>query len=213
MASGISGTTLEKARRELNEDPEQRQTKVDELRSKIENWEADSADPDEQGLSFPQNKVEDDRFLLSFLRTKKFDVDRACTLFVNYHKFRRKHAASLGEVTAEAAGHTLQSHIASVLPQRTKNGCKVLVARIGMLDLEQHPIENLMKMMLVILDHLIEDEETQVHGIVVCEDLGEMTFLQMMSMIRKEQVAKGMMMELIQVSFTLKKMPVFVATC
>lgn len=202
MASEISGATLEKARRELNEDPDTRLEKIEELRSKIEAWEADPDDPDTQGLSFPVDKVQDDKFLLRFLRTKKFEVDRACTLFVNYHKFRRKHASLLGEITPEAAEPTLKAHIVAVLPERTRDGCKVLLVRAGLLDLEQHPLENIVAMVLVILDHLIEDEETQVHGIVVCEDLAALTFLQMMSLIRKEQVAKGIMMELFQASLT-----------
>lgn len=200
MVSEISGATLEKAVKELNEVPEKRLEKIEELRSKIEAWEADPNDPDEQGLTFPTSRIEDDKFLIRFLRAKKFEVDRACKLFVNYHKFRGKYASMLGEITPTAAEPILKAHIASVLPERTKDGCKVLVARIGVLDLEEHPLENLIKMILVILDHLIEDEDTQVHGIVVCEDLANLTFFQMMSMIRKEQVAKGMMMELIQVS-------------
>lgn len=199
MLSEISGATLEKAIKELKEVPDQRLEKIEELRGRIRRWEADPNNPDEEGLTFPTDRLENDKFLLRFLRARKFDVERACRLFVNYHKYRRKYASDLGDISPRAADATLKAHIVSVLPERTKDGCKVLVARLGSLDLEEHPLENLLKMFLVILDYLIEDEETQVHGIVICEDLADITFLQIMSMIRKEQVVKNMSMELIQV--------------
>ena len=69
--SGISGETLEKARRELGEDPKTKGAVIQELRDKIEQWEPS---PEEEGLMFSRK---DDKFLLRYLRAKKFDTDRA----------------------------------------------------------------------------------------------------------------------------------------
>ncbi len=55
-------------------------------------------------------------------------------------------------------------------------------------------------MLLVILDKLIEDEETQVHGIVLCQDLEGLTFMKMMGLLRKEHFSRGILFELLQVS-------------
>ncbi len=197
MVSSISGATLEKAIKELGEDPEKRLEVIGELRDKLTLWQPDPKDPDEQGLTL--HRIEDDKFLLCFLRARKFDVERATKLFVNYYKYRAKHSSMLGEISPEAAKPTLKSNIISVLPNCTKDGCKVLVANLGAFDLEEHPIEHMLKMMLVILDELIQDEETQVHGMVLCDDLAALTLYKMMVLARQEQVAKGLMMQLVQV--------------
>ena len=89
--SRIDGETLEKARRELREDPDKRAEAVEELRTKIA--EAKN-DPEHGGVEFSRD---DGPFLLRFLRARKFDVDRATLLYCNYYKFRHKYA-DLGEI-------------------------------------------------------------------------------------------------------------------
>lgn len=201
MVSSISGCTLDKAMKELGEVPERRMEMIGELREKLKLWQADPSVPDEEGLTLPLNKIEDDPFLLRFLRARKFDIERSTKLFVNYFKYRSKYSSMLGELSAKAAERALKENIISVLPHRSEDGCKILVAKIGRLDLDEHSLASILKMMLVILDQLIEDEDTQVHGIVVCEDLSEISFFKMMSLIKQEQVAKGLALELIQVRY------------
>ena len=184
--------------KELGEIPEKRMEMIQELRTRLKSWQPDPEDPNESELTL--QRVEDDLFLLRFLRARKFDIERSVKLFVNFFKYRIKYSSMLGEISVKAAETTLNEKIVSVLPHRTQDGCKVLVARLGLFDLEEHPPEAILRMLLVILDHLIEDEETQVHGIVFCEDLGALTFMKMMMLIRKEQIHKGMMLELLQVS-------------
>lgn len=200
MVSRISGSTLDKAMKELGEIPERRMEMIEKLRDKLKLWQADPGDSDEESLTLPLNKIEEDAFLLRFLRARKFDIERSTKLFVNYFKYRSKYSSMLGELSAKAVEQTLKANIISVLPHRSESGCKILVAKIGLFDLEERSIESILRMLLVILDQLIEDEDTQVHGIVVCEDLGELSFYKMMSLIKKEQIVKGLALELIQVS-------------
>ena len=197
MVSSLSGDTLQKAIKELNEVPERRMEHIRELRARLEAWVPDPEDSIEQGLKL--SRIDEDKFLLCFLRARKFDLDRTIELFVNYHKFRAKHSHLLGEISVQAAESTLKANIVSVLPVRTLEGSKVLVARLSYIDFEANPLEMVMKMMLVILDKLIEEEDTQVHGIVICEDMQGMTFLQMMGFARKEVLSKGIMLDLLQV--------------
>ena len=99
--SGLSGETLAKAVRELNE-PESEEVRIQiisELRKRLKAWEPKNSD--EEGVTL--TRLDEDTFLLRFLRAKKFDVNRAEQLCVNYHKFRHKHAHLLGELTPEAA--------------------------------------------------------------------------------------------------------------
>jgi len=105
--SCISGETLEKARRELGEDPKTRGAIIQELRDKIEHWEPS---PEDEGLTFSRK---DDKFLLRYLRAKKFDTDRALQLYVNYHRYRKKYEHVLGEITPKAAEHILKTGLVS----------------------------------------------------------------------------------------------------
>ena len=191
--SCISGETLEKARRELGEDPETRAAIIQEFRDKIEQWEPT---PEEEGLTFPRK---DDKFLLRYLRARKFDTDRALQLYVNYHKYRRKYAGLLGELTPKAAEHILRSGLVSVLPERSRSGCKVIVIRAVLWNQETMPPEDVLKTYVLLLDRLIEEEETQVHGVAVLEDLDGIDFYRIYRLARTQQLQKGVAVELLQV--------------
>jgi len=121
------------------------------------------------------------------------------TLYVNYFKFRAKYANLLGEISVEAAAPTLKRNLVSVLPHRTPEGCKVLLMRFGRVDFEITPFQHLLKMLLLIMDRLIEEEETQVHGVCLCQDLEGLSFMKMMSLVRREDFSRGIIFELLQV--------------
>jgi len=80
MASSLHEETLLKARTELNEIPEEKQAKIDMLRSKI----LSAIDCHK----LPQNTRVDDRMLVRFLRPKKFNVEKALKLCINYYRLR-----------------------------------------------------------------------------------------------------------------------------
>jgi len=192
--SGISGETLEKARRELGDDPKtKRGAVIQELRDKIEQWEPS---PEEEELMFSRK---DDKFLLRYLRAKKFDTDRALQLYVNYHKYRKKYEHVLGEVSPKAAEHILKTGLLSVLPERSRSGCKVVVIWAVLWDPETMSPGESVKSVLLLLDRLIEDEETQVHGFELIEDLDGVSFYNVFRISRNEHMQKGILVELIQV--------------
>ena len=115
--STLSGTTLAKAVRELNE-PESDEVRLQiiaELRRRLEAWKP--KDPDEEGVTL--TRLDEDNFLLRFLRAKKFDVNRAEQLCVNYYKFRHKHSCLLGDLTPEAAQKVClrMGHFISLVPR------------------------------------------------------------------------------------------------
>jgi len=72
--------TLLKARNELNEIPEEKQEKIDLLRSSIR----DAIDRHE----LPRTARVDDRMLVRFLRPKKYNVEKALRLYTNYYRLR-----------------------------------------------------------------------------------------------------------------------------
>ena len=196
-STSLSGATLEKAVRELNE-PErdgQRLQLITELRRRLKTWKP--REKHEEGVTL--SRLDDDKFLLRFLRAKKFDLNRTEKLYINYHTFRHKHASLLGEISPQAAEGVFQAGIVTVLPNRTKDGCRVIVLRPSKWDIEAIPPGQIMKTALVILDKLLEEEETQVHGVAMFESLEGFSLTQAMHLARSDQLRKGLIMELLQV--------------
>ena len=157
--SALSGPSLEKAVKELNEprDPNKRQKLVRDLRERLQTWRP--KDHSEDGITF--SRLEDDKFLLRFLRAKKFDLSRAEQLYINYHVIRHKNSEVLGEISPQAAERVLDSGMVTVLPHRTKDGCRVMVIRPSRWDRVEIKVEEVLKAVLVVLDRLLEEEETQ----------------------------------------------------
>lgn len=195
--SCISGATLEKARKELFEVPEKRVEMISKLRESIEQWLPAANDQYEQGLVFTRK---DDKFLLRFLRAKKFDVDRSLQLYVNYHKYRHKYADLVGDISVASAQEVLTSGTLCVLPPQEERP-RIIVIRAGRVDFNKMKPGDMIRTMLLVLDRIIEDEATQVHGIMVLEDLNGFSLLSAMSLAGQEAVRKGIFIELIQVLY------------
>ena len=196
--SSISGATLEKARRELFEDPATRLESIAQLRERVEQWRPSGT---EEGLDLLEQGRKDDRFLLRFLRAKKFDVERSLQLYVNYHKFRKKHAHLLGDITPQAVEHILKSGIVRILEPRKKDGSKVVCVFPGVWDSENVPMLDNFRTLILIMEHLIEDEETQVHGISVFNNMDNVSFFTILKLAQSDLMQKGLTIELMQEAF------------
>ena len=197
--SSISGVTLEKAEKELFEVPERRGEMIAKLREEINKWTPTPEDEYEQGLAFTRK---DDKFLLRFLRTKKFDINRSLQLYVNYHKYRSKYSDLLGEMNPSTVGHLLRGGAVCVLPSR--EGPRIILIQTKYIDFENLIAGDILKTLLLVFDKILEtDEAAQVHGIAVIEDLDGFSLFSAMKVAGQEAVRKGVMVELIQVSSTL----------
>lgn len=193
VLSFISGETLEKARRELGEDPETRSELVGQLRAKI-----DEAEGDYEDVKFVRK---DGKFLLRFLRARKFDVDGAVHLYCNYYKFRHKYAHVLGDMHPRAVEHVLRSGVFGMTDLHCKDSSTVIHLRPDRWDPESVQFQDNFRAMILILDKLIEDEENQVHGISLLNNLRDVTFPTVFRLSQTEQVRKGMFIELVQDCF------------
>ena len=193
--SSISGETLEKARRELNEDPDTRAEAVSELRGKIE--EAESS-PEYEGLVFARK---DGSFLLRFLRARKFNVERAAQLYCNYYKFRHKYAHVLGDLHPRAVDHVIRSGLLGVTNLHRKDRSIVIQLCPARWDSELVPFSDNFRTMILLLDKLIEDEENQVHGISIINNLDNVSFVTILKLSQSEQMRRGMFVELLQECF------------
>ena len=145
---------LEKAKRELNEIPEQRAEFIRELRERI------ATRPDEELAIFSRG---DDAFLLCFLRARKFDVERSLELYVNYHLHRRRHSSIMRDYHPRSVESIMKAGVISVLDQRSRAGCRVMILNAGLWDTEIMPVDLMVRATLLVMDRLVEEEETQVH--------------------------------------------------
>ena len=195
VLSRIGGETLEKARRELREDPDRRAEAVEELRAKIA--EAKS-DPEYEGVEFSRD---DGPFLLRFLRARKFYVDRATLLYCNYYKFRHKYAHLLGDMHPRAVDHVLRSGVMGVTDLRRRDGSVAIQLCLARWDSDTVPFTDNFKTMILLLEKLIEDEENQVHGFTIINNALDISFSTIFKLSQTEQVRKGVFPELLQDSF------------
>jgi retinaldehyde-binding protein 1 len=193
--TSISGATLEKARRELFEVPAERLTRLAELRGRIAEAEKGS---DLKGVVFAR---QDDRFLLRFLRARKFDVERSLQLYLNYYKYRHKHAHLLGEQSVSSVEHVLRRDFFALLDTPTKAGSKVLVVFPRRVDLDKIPAVDCFKTLMLILDALMEDEETQVHGISMIIECGGLSLFEVMKASTSEFARSNVIFDLVQEAF------------
>lgn len=187
---------LEKAKLELNEDPSTRTKFIHELRERIKSWKPSKSEEKSIVLSNVQ-----DRFLLMFLRARKFDVDKSFQLYVNYHLFRHKHSDILGDLSFKSVEHVIQSEVVKVLDGRCLDGSKVLCVCPQKWDIGTIPFVDNFRATFIILDKLIQDEETQVNGFSVVYDFTGSSLMSMLTVAKSELITKGILIELLQEAF------------
>lgn len=151
-----------KASRELNETPTTRRQALAEFRRAL----------NESTVN------EDDSTLLRFLRCKKLDVPRAVSVYEGYHLYRSNNPDLFRDVTASSVSHIWESGLLGALQTRDKNGRAVMTSFPGRWDPETHQLEDILRAMVLQLEHLIKSTETQVTGIVLIADFRDFSLYQ-----------------------------------
>ena len=178
--SSISGATLQKARKELREVPEKRSEFIRQLRKAIEAYDRQ---PEEEDVVFQRT---DDKFLLRFLRARKFDVERALSLYVNYYKFRHKHKNLLTDATPAHLDQVARAGLFGVLPSPLKDGSRAVCLYPSRWDASTMDLYDCGRLLWLILDELIDDEEAQVHGISFIDKVEGVSLQQLYHFIRSD---------------------------
>ncbi|XP_002735756.1 alpha-tocopherol transfer protein-like [Saccoglossus kowalevskii] len=158
----LSSDLLEKAKRELNENPATRQQKLADLRSMF------TERPD---IKFRL----DDSFLIRFLRVRKFDVRRAFKTLVHYYEVRSQYKDIFSDFTPSTVLEILEDQVHLLLPSRDKDGRRIFIVKPGRWDPSRYTITACFKATLLLIEMLTEDEETQVNGVVLIADYSGMT--------------------------------------
>jgi len=119
-----------------------------------------------RGTQYIKNCRQDANFLLRFLRHKKFNVTLAKETLVQYLTMRQEHSKwfhnlSLSDPIVE---DLINRGVVFALPQRDRNGRRVIFTIGGNIDPNRHKTEDVMRAIMVCLESLLEDEENQVLG-------------------------------------------------
>ncbi|XP_052762896.1 alpha-tocopherol transfer protein-like isoform X2 [Mya arenaria] len=163
----LSEDLVKQAEEELNEKPQWRSRDIQALRDMV-NKRADL-------------KIRtDDAFLLRFLRAKKFDYDRAFNLIVRHYEMKadERNKQLFTNLRPASVKHVLEAGVTGVLPHRDKLGRRVIMFRPGRWDPSKYPLDDIFKTNFLTLSKLVEEEPTQVTGIVMMMDLNGMGFAQ-----------------------------------
>ena len=180
--SSITGATLLKARAELREVPEKRLESIRQLRKAIEAYRRL---PGEEDMVFERL---DNKFLLRFLRSRKFDQERSLQLYINYYRYRHKHRALLENSSPddERYRHIVESGVFAVLPGPLKDGSSGVCIFPSRWDPATMEPFDCGKIFYFIIDKLMESEEAQVHGVSILDNAEHSSLQKLYHFMRSE---------------------------
>ncbi|KAJ8020362.1 Alpha-tocopherol transfer protein-like [Holothuria leucospilota] len=124
------------------------------------------------------NFCRDENFLIRFLRAKKFEVDRAFKALKKYYELHLKLPEFFNDYHPQGIKHVLDDGYPYVLTDTDKEGRKVVAMRAGHWDPAKYPMLDICKALFMVLDYLVEEEETQITGVVLIFDVGGVSMYQ-----------------------------------
>lgn len=170
----LSAETLEKAKKELNEVPEERTHAIEELR--------ENARKANETENLTLEGLDDDAFLLRFLRCKKFRQEDSLKKYLTYCRFKNTNTELFEGLCVDRVRYIYERNVFGVIEPRLKNGCKLVVFFPSRADLSNVEFFDIMGAGFLLLSRLLEDPETQVHGVLLLRCWEGVTFLEMMRM-------------------------------
>ncbi|XP_054718264.1 clavesin-1-like [Uloborus diversus] len=166
MMDYLTPAMVEEARTLLKETDDVRTLALEELRKYIEK---------EANLVTPT----DDLFLLSFLRSRKFNVKKAFKLLQNYWCFRKDYRFIYDTSQKDSVARLILRNFLGMLPYRDRNGCVVLIMKIGNWNPDEDTYEDLFRAISAVLIHSNKFAATQVAGYRMIFDARHLTWAQL----------------------------------
>uniref|UniRef100_H2ZI22 CRAL-TRIO domain-containing protein n=1 Tax=Ciona savignyi TaxID=51511 RepID=H2ZI22_CIOSA len=155
----LTTAELKKAVDELKEplDNSERLAAIDDFRQAIHNHSSNTKLLDES-----------DSFLLRFLRSKKFNQEKALNKLISYHESYETWNEVFDKVRSPVLIRPLiEAGVILPLEGLAKDGSRVVVGRPGIID---HSWTDMMAMIILTVETLLKEEHSQIYGLTVIVD-------------------------------------------
>ncbi|KAJ8682093.1 hypothetical protein QAD02_017885 [Eretmocerus hayati] len=174
----LSEDTQKMAKEELREDKNTRDQALDQIRSWIK-----------QNPRIENSRM-DAKFILKFLRCKKFNVPMAQESIERYLLLRQVYGPAFHnlDITIPVMDELLTLGYIFAVPGRDIKGRRVVVARPGVFDPYKYTNADMCKIHAITYEALMEDEESQVRGFVHFADGAGVSFPHLTLFTPKEAV-------------------------
>ncbi|XP_077365311.1 clavesin-1-like [Vanacampus margaritifer] len=168
LLAGLSADATEKARLELNENPNTLHQDIQQVRDMI------VTRPD---IGFLRT---DDDFILRFLRARKFDPVETFRLLAQYFQFRQQNLDMFQSFKVDDPGikRALMDGFPGVLETPDQHGRKILILFASNWDQSRNSFTDILRAILLSLEVLIEKPELQINGFVLIIDWSNFSFKQ-----------------------------------
>ncbi|XP_018009768.1 alpha-tocopherol transfer protein-like [Hyalella azteca] len=117
----------------------------------------------------------DSAFLLTFLRARKFDYEKALIMVQGYYRSRQANRPFYTGLTVSSLQHVWEKKLQTILPSPDLQGRTVLIFRAGSWNPSTVSLDDLFKAQVLLLEHAVRNPVTQLKGIaavVDCAGLG-----------------------------------------
>ncbi|XP_018569344.1 alpha-tocopherol transfer protein-like [Anoplophora glabripennis] len=156
----------ERAVEEIREIPENIEHGLKKLRQLIEA---------EKSLYVP---LDNDSFLIKFLRPCKFQPELAFKFIKRFYKFKVKHPNYGINITPQCVRKVFDDQVFSFLPTRTSSGCRVMVINSGAKwNPKEVKLEDMFKAVMVTIEIAMLEPKTQLAGVHVIIDLAGLSLV------------------------------------
>jgi len=150
---------VNKAVNELNETPDNRDKGLRELKKLIEEYKS---------LTVP---VDDDIFLLRFLRVSKFDAGMAFDRVREYYKWRMLNKELFSDIQEPNVISFLNEGFLTISRGNAAGKPTTLLASYDKWDSDRFTGEDLLKVIILQIERALEDPHTQVCGMIILVDV------------------------------------------
>ncbi|XP_055636877.1 alpha-tocopherol transfer protein-like [Toxorhynchites rutilus septentrionalis] len=159
----------EKAVRELRETPDVTDKAFETLRAMLQ---------EEKSMYVP---IEDDSFLVKFLRPCKYYPDSAFALMQRYYRFKQKHPDLCDNLFPSTVKHVYAEGLLFFQPLRDQNGCRILIMEVGKKwKPSKVPLVDLFRAMQIALEAGMDEPRTQLNGAIVILDMEGLSLTQIL---------------------------------
>ncbi|CAG4997968.1 unnamed protein product [Parnassius apollo] len=160
---------MEKAEKELRETPEIVEKALADLRELLKK---------ETSLFVPIN---DDNYLMKFLRPSKFYPESAFKRIQAYYNFRRSHEKYCCNLLPTGVRSAFDHSIISILAPRDQHGRRIMLINSGeRWDHHLVPLTEVFRGVQLALEAAMSEPLTQINGVIVMLDMKGLSFSQVM---------------------------------